>query len=69
MMNNYLQHLEKSLTFCRNLKFCGWPVLKHFTGVDLKDFVDMYAFAEKSKNCEPVCLWKPLFYSNLRSHT
>ena len=43
-------NLEKSLTFCRHLKFCVWLVLKNFPGVNfcgwhvLKNFADIYTF-------------------------
>ena len=53
---------KKSLTVCRHLKFCGWPALKNFTGINfcgwdiLKNFADIYSFAEETKDCETVCL-------------
>ena len=48
----------------QHLKFRRWQVLKNFTSINfcrwhiLKNVADIYIFAEKTKNCENVCLGK-----------
>ena len=60
----FLTIFGKIFNTLQHLKFRRWQVLKNFTSINfcrwhiLKNVADIYIFAEKTKNCENVCLGK-----------
>ena len=60
----FLTIFGKIFNTLQHLKFRRWQVLKNFKSINfcrwhiLKNVADIYIFAEKTKNCENVCLGK-----------